>query len=561
MNIGDFPVGPIYILGTNLADTLTGTTAGDVLMGFGGNDMLSGGDGADTIDGGSGTNRVDGGAGNDLIVIDRTATNGLMMTPATGIVGGDGYDTVSFAGTMAEFHVVNTVGFGLTITDLVGAARTIAVGVEHLKFTDGDIWLVDPNLSAPVVSGVVTASAVEDGLPVSVDLLALASDPDPNSALSVTGLGVLPAGFSVSGSVVTLDPGAFQYLGQGVTEVVTLAYQVSDGLNLVDAFAQVTVTGENDAALFSGVTGAVGEEGGMASGAVVVTDVDAGEAGLVTDGVFAGAFGVFAVTGGAWSYRVDADALPVQGMSTGQVLEDRLDLTSTDGTAGALIVSITGVTDALVLGGIAGDRINGRGAAERIYSAEGADTVQGNGGADTIDGGAGADRLLGGDGADRIIWDAADLMADGEGGYDTLVVKNAATVTLSAFDQVAGDAGRTRGFEAVDAGLSLGSVSLTGSDAANRLIGGYADDMLAGGRGADVLTGGMGADSFVFGLRGGVDHVTDFAVAEDHLVISGRTAAQVSWTEVGADTRVDLGGTVVFLDGVQGLALSDFLFI
>ena len=179
MNIGDFPVGPIYILGTNLADTLTGTTAGDVLMGFGGNDMLSGGDGADTIDGGSGTNRVDGGAGNDLIVIDRTATNGLMMTPATGIVGGDGYDTVSFAGTMAEFHVVNTVGFGLTITDLVGAARTIAVGVEHLKFTDGDIWLVDPNLSAPVVSGVVTASAVEGGLPVSVDLLALASDPDP----------------------------------------------------------------------------------------------------------------------------------------------------------------------------------------------------------------------------------------------------------------------------------------------------------------------------------------------------------------------------------------------
>jgi Ca2+-binding RTX toxin-like protein len=125
---------------------------------------------------------------------------------------------------------------------------------------------------------------------------------------------------------------------------------------------------------------------------------------------------------------------------------------------------------------------------------------------------------------------------------------------------VSGDAGMTRGFEAVDAGLCLTSVKLTGSDAANSLAGGYGDDILAGGNGADVLTGGMGADTFLFAARGGVDHITDFSLGQDHFGLQGIGASQVSWTEAGGDTRVDLGSTVVMLDGVVGLNLSDFLF-
>lgn len=549
----------VTLTGTTGADTILGGPGDELILGLDGNDSLSGGAGNDTIDGGSGTNRVDGGAGDDLILIDRTATNGVMLTPATGIDGGTGYDTVSFAGTMAEFRVVNTVGFGLTITDLVGGARTIAVGVEHLQFTDGDIWLVPPG---PVVSGVVGATATEGGAAVSVDPLALASDPDPAAVLSAV-MGPLPQGVSFDGTILTLDPAnaAFDHLAAGVTQVVTVDYQVSDGLRLTPASAAFTVTGVNDAASFAGTTGALTEDGGVALGRVTVSDVDDGQSALATAGVFASAHGVFALDAGGWSFRLDADALEVQALAAGQTLVETLAIASVDGTAGNLAVTITGATNGLRIGSDLAEVLNGTGGAERIFGLGGADVLNGKAGNDTLDGGAGADRLYGGDGADRVIWDAADLAADGGAGVDTLVLRSAASVTLSAADQVAGDAGVTKGFEAVDAGLSLDAVTLVGSDGANRLQGGYGDDWIAGGRGADVLTGGLGADTFVFAARGGVDHVTDFALGVDRLALQGIAPSQVSWSEVAGDTRIDLGGTVVVLDGVHGLALSDFLFV
>ena len=541
------------LTGTAGADTILGGPGDELILGLDGNDSLSGGDGNDTIDGGAGTNRVDGGAGDDLILIDRTATNGAMLTPATGIDGGAGYDTVSFAGTMAEFRVTSVAGFGLTITDLVGGARTIAVGGEHLQFTDGDIWLVP---QAPVVSGIVTATATEGGAAVSVDPLALATEPGASLAAV---MGTLPQGVSFDGGRLTLDPGnaAFDHLAAGATQLVTVDYQVSDGLHLTPAQAAFTVTGVNDAASFAGTRGMLTEEGGVANGLVTVTDVDDGQSALATSGVFASAHGVFAVDASGWSFRLDADALEVQALGAGQSLVETLAIASVDGTAGALQVTITGAADTLHIGS---GTLTGTNGAERLYGQGGADVLTGKGGADTLDGGAGADKLYGGDGADRVIWDAADLVADGGAGVDTLVLRSATAVVLAATDQVAGDAGVTKGFENVDAGLCLSSVSLTGSDAANQLIGGYGDDWIAGGRGADVLTGGLGADRFVFAARGGVDHVTDFAQGVDRLVLQGIAATQVSWTEVGGDTRVDLGSTVVILDGVAGLTPMDFLF-
>ncbi len=552
----------VTLTGSNGADTILGGAGDELLLGLGGNDSLLGGEGNDTIDGGAGTNRVDGGAGDDLILIDRTATNGVMMTPATGIDGGLGYDTVSFAGMMAEFHMTNIVGFGLTITDLVGGARTIAVGVEHLQFTDGDIWLVNPNQNAPVVSGAVAAVATEGGAVVSVDPLALATDADPAAVLSAV-IGSLPAGVSFDGSLLTLDPTntAYDILGAGVTQVVTVDFQVSDGLHLTPAQASFTVTGVNDAATFLGNTADMTEDGSTVRGVVTVSDVDTGEASLATQGVSAAPHGVFAVDAAGWSFRLDTDALEVQALGVGESLAEQMNIVSADGTAGILQVNVAGTADALRIGSNLAETMNGTNAAERIFGLDGADVLNGKSGADVLDGGAGADKLYAGDGADRVIWDGADVVSEGGSGVDTLVLKSATAVTLSAADQVAGDAGVTRGFEAVDAGLCLTSVSLTGSDGANRLMGGYGDDLLSGGKGADVLTGGMGADTFFFAARGGVDHVTDFDLGVDHLALQGITAAQVSWTEIGADSRVDLGGMVVMLDGVTGLTLSDFLFM
>lgn len=553
-----FTPGPAIFLGTDGADTLVGTDAAEIFYGFGGNDSMSGMGGNDTITSGAGTNRIDGGTGDDVIVIDRSATNGVMLTPADGVVGGDGYDTLKLLGNVSEFHIVNTVGFGLTITDLSGGARTIATGIEHLQFNDLDIWLVDPNVTAPTVSGVVTAATVEGGLPVSVNLLALASDPDPNAALAVTGLGPLADGISYDATTatLTLDPAAYEYLGQGVTEVVTVVYQVTDGLHTVDALAQISVTGENDAAAFTGLSGAMTEDAASLSGHVAVSDIDAGEAALATQGVFASTHGVWTLSGGDWTFRLDGDLLDVQALAAGSLIVDRLAVSSLDGTTAEISATIQGVADSWQLGD---GTVNGTNRADRLYGMDGSDVLSGRGGADLLDGRGGADRLLAGDGADRVIWDAADLLADGGAGHDTLVLRGAAVVNLSTADQVAGDAGVTRGFEAVDATFALDPVDLTGTGAANRLIGGFGSDLLAGGRGADVLTGGHGADVFVFAARGSVDHITDFELGTDHLQVAAGTIVQ--WAEMNGSTRVDLGGTVVSLDGVTGLGLSDFLFV
>lgn len=436
------------------------------------------------------------------------------------------------------------------------------MGVEHLQFTDGDIWLVNPAQTAPVVSGIITASAVEGGAAVSLDPLALASDADPGSILSAL-VPALPTGVTFDGLSLTLDPTntAYDALGAGMTQIVTVDCQVSDGLHLTAAQAAFTVTGVNDAASFSGTIFALTEEGGMARGLVVVNDVDIGEATLVTDGIFASAHGVFAVSATGWNFQLDAEALDIHALWPGQTLVESLAIRSANGTVGAIGVTVTGFADSLAFGGDLADTLNGSAEADRLFGLAGPDVLNGKTGADTLDGGARTDRLSCGGGVDRVIWDGADLLSDGGAGTDTLVLNSSVTVNLGAADQVAGDTGVTRAFESVDAGLCLAVVSLSGSDGANRLMGGYGADTLAGGRGSDVLTGGMGADTFLFAARSGLDHVTDFVPGVDHLGVTGGTEAQISWTEIGADTRINLGITVVMLDGVVGIDLSNLLFL
>ncbi|MEI6799094.1 MAG: calcium-binding protein [Pseudomonadota bacterium] len=54
------------------------------------------------------------------------------------------------------------------------------------------------------------------------------------------------------------------------------------------------------------------------------------------------------------------------------------------------------------------------------------------------------------------------------------------------------------------------------------LTGGAGNDnvSLIGGAGDDLLTGGAGADTFVFNQLSGIDHITDFTTASDHVSLS-----------------------------------------
>ena len=60
--------GPLLIVGTDQAETITGSAAGDCIVGGAGDDRITGGDGDDVLLGGDGADILDGGPGDDRIL-------------------------------------------------------------------------------------------------------------------------------------------------------------------------------------------------------------------------------------------------------------------------------------------------------------------------------------------------------------------------------------------------------------------------------------------------------------------------------------------------------------
>jgi serralysin len=87
---------------------------------------------------------------------------------------------------------------------------------------------------------------------------------------------------------------------------------------------------------------------------------------------------------------------------------------------------------------------------------------------------------------------------------------------------------------------------ITGNDAANLLQGGTGGaDTLDGGLGADTLTGGSGPDAFLFGTALGgsnIDHITDFSVPDDRILLSSAIFAGLPTGVVAASAFV-IGAT------------------
>jgi Ca2+-binding RTX toxin-like protein len=152
--------------------------------------------------------------------------------------------------------------------------------------------------------------------------------------------------------------------------------------------------------------------------------------------------------------------------------------------------------------GTAGDDLlSGTPEPDRIMVLEGHDDVQGRGGDDIIDGGPGDDELFGGLGND---------IADG----------------------------------------------------------GPGDDYLDGRQGDDTLTGGPGRDVFAYYARdydqtvdNGMDTITDFASAEDVVLLDKFPRADVAVRMEGDGTVVDLPGLArITLRGITRLDDADLVF-
>jgi Ca2+-binding RTX toxin-like protein len=163
-----------------------------------------------------------------------------------------------------------------------------------------------------------------------------------------------------------------------------------------------------------------------------------------------------------------------------------------------------------------------------------------------------------------IMMHANDAVNGGAGTGDTLDINmvqavGTAIIDLSAADQIASFNGGVNspvqtGFENIDlAGLTLNGAVVTGTSAANTIVGsGLVDQIDAGGgvdtitsgAGADTVTGGAGIDTFVFdGAAANADTVTDFVhgatgdvmdFTTNTLITLDAKAAQSQLTSAGA---------------------------
>ena len=109
---------------------------------------------------------------------------------------------------------------------------------------------------APTVAAALAKTTYEDDDAFSIDLLADAADVDngETATLSVQNVTGLVDGITLNGNTLDVNPAdaAFQYLGVGDSEVITVSYDVEDAQGaIVPQTATITVNGTNDAPEFS----------------------------------------------------------------------------------------------------------------------------------------------------------------------------------------------------------------------------------------------------------------------------------------------------------------------
>ena len=160
---------------------------------------------------------------------------------------------------------------------------------------------------------------------------------------------------------------------------------------------------------------------------------------------------------------------------------------------------------------------------ENVVGSAFADVIAGSSGANTINGGAGADRMSGGGGNDIYVVDNAGdsvIETSSAGGIDS--VSSSVSFTLGAFVENLTLTGLT-------------SISGSGNELANELIGNVSANTLSGRDGADLMEGRGGNDTLIGGL------------GNDAYVFSGGSLAN--------DTFIDSGG----IDTVLVDSLSDVI--
>ncbi|NOJ44974.1 hypothetical protein HCN50_01730 [Bradyrhizobium sp. WSM 1744] len=466
----------ITINGTNDAATISGITTGAAI------EAGSAAPGAPTATG----------TLTDTDVDDPPNTFTAVSSPQ-GSAGGYGTFTITSDGvwtytldnansTVQALGVGDTLTDSFTVTTIDGTAQVVTITINGTN-------------DAAVISGTTTGAVIEagctPGTPIATGTLTSTDvDNPPNVFTAVSSPTASAAGY---GFFTMTAEGVWTYTLDD-TNCVVQALNVGDTLTdsftitTVDGTAQVvtiTIAGTNDPAVISGTTtGAVIEAGGCTSGTPTATgkltasDVDNPSntfAAVSSPTASAGGYGFFTMTAaGVWTYTLDDTNGVVQALDTGDTLTDTFTITTADGTAQVVTITIHGTSDAdpndfdnlatgavvvcdppyvygtprgdniagggndgqMVYGGAGNDTLNGTGKADIIYAGSGNDTVKGNDGDDTIYGGSGSDTINANNGCDTIVGGYGADFLTGSHGNDRFVYLSVADSSAARFDTI-----------------------------------------------------------------------------------------------------------------------------
>ncbi|WP_210243178.1 VCBS domain-containing protein [Mesorhizobium sp. B2-8-3] len=538
---------------------------------------------------------------NGGVTYTKTGTYGIAtLTTSTGIVSYalDNADTdtnglAQGAGVSDNFTVFvkdgstgtasTAVNFAITGTNdapdihivLTGAPDSAAPALNETNAglsTSGTLTVNDPDIADTVSSSVTTvvASGAITGLGLTTAQLLAMLSVTPTSSLAAD-----PADTHNLSWTFNSGTQAFNYLAAGQSLVLTYTVQSTDNHAVSDIQAvTVTVNGTNDAPVTAAdlvITSAGNNQSfDIPEWALVANDTDPdnptldvlfGSVGSATSGTTSHTPG----TGNNGFVRFTDDT-NAAGSFQYQV---------TDGTASGPVATVTidnrGSSGNAIVGTSAGEIMIGTGNKDNFDGAAGNDIIIGKAGGGTYIGGSGNDIIVyqvgvnGGSGQVVIHGDAAAAAAGTDSDTLKLIQTTPATINLANANQTSASNTTVDGMENVDASLSSGAMTLTGSSGANVLIGGSAGDTIAGGLGADIMTGGGGADTFVInsaqslatiggsgdaGTVTGYDVVTDFDGAADFLDLQGASpatlfaVANTGGTD-GADSTLTVDGQTV----------------
>jgi VCBS repeat-containing protein len=210
-------------------------------------------------------------------------------------------------------------------------------------FTPGG---VAPSANTPPEARDDMLAAAED-LPATYDPhMLLANDSDRDGDL----LRVTAVSGAANGSVVLNGDGTITFTSSpNFDGIAGFDYEVSDGNGgTATAHAMIEVAGAPDPAIIGGAdTGEVAEDGALvATGALTISDSDAGESAFRPLAGAAGSYGLFhLLENGSWHYSLDNNNEFVQALSEGDTLSDTITIMSVDGTAHDLTITISGANE------------------------------------------------------------------------------------------------------------------------------------------------------------------------------------------------------------------------